>query len=186
MKLTKRIMTHDVLGIAAEERRRIIAEVADFNAKNDRDGEGVGITGICESTLIRPDGSGIHQVQANLITNAGFDFIADVLGKPAQPSELSHIGIGTGSRAAAAGDAALQSQTARVAAAYAHDAGTKVFTLESVFPAGTGTGNIREVAAFNAAAGGTMFNRIVFAAGDAVNKTAEDSLRETLTFTLRA
>lgn len=178
-----RIETKDVLSIGPEERAAMVKRLVDESRKR-LPGEGIGIMGVCESTLIRPDGSGVHHVQRNLITNAGFDLVCDVLGKNAQPSDLTHIGIGTGTTAAAAGDTTLDTQTARIEATYAHTSGTKVFTLEAVFAAGTGTGNIAEVGAFNAASSGTMFNRIVFAAGDRVNKTGDDSLRETLTFTL--
>ncbi|GAI09550.1 unnamed protein product, partial [marine sediment metagenome] len=68
----------------------------------------------------------------NLITNVGFDLIADVIGKDAQPSDITHIAIGNG----VAGDAtatALTSETDRQAGTYAHTPGTKAFTFTATF-----------------------------------------------------
>ena len=118
---------------------------------------------------------------SNLITNAGFDLAADVLGKSSQPSHLSHLAIGTGSTAAAAGNTALGTETARIAATYAHTNGAKTFTLKGTVAAGTATGSIREVGAFNSSSGGTCFSRRVF---NAVAKGSNDSLSITYTMTL--
>ena len=142
--------------------------------------EGIRLRGHAVLGLLRGDGTGLIVSQPNLITNAGFDLICDVLGKNAQPGDLTHIGIGTGAVAAAAADAALGAQTARVAADYAHNAGTKEMTLTTTVAAGTGTGDITEAGTFNAAAGGVMFNRTVFAA---IQKAATDTLRVQFTFT---
>ena len=118
---------------------------------------------------------------SNLITNAGFDLAADLLAKSSQPKELTHLAIGTGSGAAAAANTSLGAETARIAATYAHTTGAKTFTLKGTIAAGTGTGSIREVGAFNASSGGTCFSRRVFAA---VTKGANDSLSITYTLTL--
>jgi hypothetical protein len=72
----------------------------------------------------------------NLITNAGFDLIADVLGLDAQP-HITKMAIGDG----VAGDAtatALTNQTDIQDAVYAHTPGTKTFTLTATFSDVTG------------------------------------------------
>lgn len=68
----------------------------------------------------------------NLITNAGFDLISDVLGLNAQPPDITKMAIGDG----VAGDAtatALTNQTDIQDAVYAHTPGTKTFTLTATF-----------------------------------------------------
>ena len=148
--------------------------------KNRGTNEQAYIRGMLQMVLRRKDGSGLYVAHENLITNAGFDFLCNVVGKNAQPADLSHIGIGTGTTAAAAAQTALVTQNAKAIAAYAHVAGTKVFTMAVTFPPETGTGAVTESGCFNAANAGTMFNRVTFAA---VNKAAVDSLAITFTFT---
>ncbi len=73
----------------------------------------------------------------NLITNAGFDLIADVLGLDVQPPNITRMAIGNG----IAGDAtaiALTNQTDIQDAIYAHTPGTKTFTLTATFSDVTG------------------------------------------------
>lgn len=137
-------------------------------------------SGVSQQVLWREDGTVLYQSDHNLITDAGFDLLCDVLGNNTQPSDLTHIGIGSGTTAAAVGDTTLGSQLARVAGVYAHTTGTKVFTLTSTFPAGTGTGTVTEAGCFNAANAGTLFNRVVFGA---VTKGGADSFQQTFTFT---
>ena len=144
------------------------------------EGEQVYLRGMLQMVLRRKDGSGVYMAQENLITNAGFDLLCDVVGKNAQPGDLTHIGIGTGGAAAAAAQTSLTTQNARGTAAYAHVTGTKIFTMSATFAAGTGTGSVVEAGCFNAANAGTMFNRVVFTA---IAKGAADSLAVTFTFT---
>ena len=151
-----------------------------FAQKKPGNMEQVQLRGMLQMVLRRKDGSGLYAAHENLITTAGFNLICDVLGKNTQPSDLTHIGIGTGGTAAAVAQTSLVTSVARQSAVYAHVAGTKVMTLVSTFAPGTGTGNIVEAGSFNAQSGGTMFNRVVF---NAVNKAAADSLTTTFTFT---
>jgi len=68
----------------------------------------------------------------NLITNAGFDLISDVIGLNAQPPDITKMAIGDG----VAGDAtatALTNQTDIQDTVYAHTPGTKTFTLTATF-----------------------------------------------------
>ena len=139
------------------------------------------LTGVMESVLHKADGSALYVRKRNLITNAGFDFIADVIGKNSQPGDMTHIAIGTAATAAAATQTALVSEEARGTASYSHSAGTKVFTFETTFNPGDGTGALAESGVFNAASGGIMLNRVVFSV---LNKGASDSLTQRFTFTL--
>lgn len=117
----------------------------------------------------------------NLITDAGFDFISDVIGNGTQPGEMSHIAIGTGVTAAAVTDTALETELTRLAATYSHTVGTKVFILQALFGQGVGTGAITEAGLLNAAAAGTLLDRTVFAV---INKGANDELTEKFEFTM--
>ena len=143
--------------------------------KKDKNREAINIKG--KLKLIGRDKNGkvvfIKEVP-NLITNAGFDFIADVIGKTTQPSEITHMAIGNG----VAGDATattLTSETARSAATYAHTAGTKTFTFTATF---TSVVAATEYGCFNASENGTMLNTAGFTA------ITIDSLQIVATFTL--
>ena len=96
----------------------------------------------------------------NLITNAGFDLISDVLGLNAQPSDITHMAIGNG----AVGDATattLTNETDRQTAAYAHTPGTKTFTFTATF---TTVVAATEYGCLNADAVGTLLNTAGFTA----------------------
>jgi len=110
----------------------------------------------------------------NLITNVGFDFICDVIGLNAQPSDITHMAIGSG----AVGDATattLTSEDDRQLAAYAHTPGTKIFTLTSIFASVVAA---TEYGCLNAAAAGTLLNTAGFTA------ITVDSLEIVMTGTL--
>lgn len=110
----------------------------------------------------------------NLITNAGFDLISDVLGLNAQPSDITHMAIGDG----AVGDATattLTSETDRQTATYAHTPGTKTFTFTATF---TTVVAATEYGCLNAAVEGTLFNTAGFSA------ITVDSLEIVCTITL--
>lgn len=112
--------------------------------------------------------------QKNLITNAGFDLICDVVGLNAQPSDITHMAVGTG----VAGDATattLTTETDRQTATYAHSAGTKTFTLTATF---TSVSAITEYGCLNAASVGSLLNTAGFSA------ITVDSLEIEATFTL--
>jgi len=110
----------------------------------------------------------------NLITNAGFDFICDVMGLDAQPSDLTHMAIGNG----VAGNATattLTSETDRQTGVYAHTPGTKTFTFTATF---TTVVAATEYGCLNAGTGGTLLNTAGFTA------ITIDSLEVEMTITL--
>tara|TARA_A100001388_G_scaffold201663_1_gene152768 strand:- start:733 stop:1155 length:423 start_codon:yes stop_codon:yes gene_type:complete len=114
----------------------------------------------------------------NLVVTAGKNYVADRIKN--NSTVMSHMAIGTGSTAAAAGDTALGSQTARTALTSTTVTNNEIVYVDT-FPAGTGTGAITEAGIFNASSGGTMLCRTVFSV---VNKGANDAMTITWTVTV--
>jgi hypothetical protein len=81
---------------------------------------------------------------------------------------------------AAAGDTALQSELGRVALTSATTAAA-VTTYVASFPAGTATGAVTEAGVLNAASGGILLCRTVFAV---VNKGVNDAMSITWAITV--
>ena len=121
----------------------------------------------------------IIQEVDNLVVTAGKGYVASRM-KDATATAMSHMAIGSGSTAAAAGDTALGNQLGRVALTSTTVSGA-VVTYVASFPAGTGTGAVTEAAILNASSGGTMLCRTVFSV---VNKGAQDSMTVTWTVTV--
>ena len=115
----------------------------------------------------------------NLVVDTGLDYIASRM-KDATATAMSHMAIGTGSTAAAAGNTALGSEAARQAITSTTVTSNAVAYVAS-FAAGTGTGAITEAGILNAASGGTLLCRTVFSV---VNKGASDSMTITWTVTI--
>ena len=114
----------------------------------------------------------------NLVVTAGKNYVADRIKN--NSTVMSHMAIGTGSTAAAAGDTALGSQTARTALTSSTVTDNEIVYVDT-FAAGTGTGAITEAGIFNASSGGTMLCRTVFSV---VNKGANDAMTITWTVTV--
>ena len=115
----------------------------------------------------------------NLVVDTGLDYIASRM-KDATATAMSHMAIGTGSTAAAAGNTALETEAARVALTSTTVTANAVAYVAS-FGAGTGTGAITEAGILNAASSGTLLCRTVFSV---VNKGASDSMTITWTVTI--
>jgi len=132
--------------------------------------------GVLQLTLLDAAGNVKEQHEHNLVVNTGLAYIASRI-KDATATAMSHMGIGSGSTAAAAADTALGSQLARVTLD-STSLVTTTATNDSVqyvatFAAGTGTGAVTEAGIFNAGTSGTMLCRTVFAV---INKGALDTL----------
>lgn len=110
----------------------------------------------------------------NLVVTTGKNYVASRM-KDATTTAMSHMAVGTGSTAAAAGDTALGGEAARVALSSTAVSGADV-TYSATFPAGTGTGALTEAAVLNASSAGTMLCRTVFAV---VNKGVSDQMSVT-------
>ena len=121
----------------------------------------------------------VVQEVPNLVVTDGKEFVASRM-KDTTKAAMSHMAIGTGSTAAAAGDSALGSQADRNALTSTTVSGAAV-TYVASFGAGEGTGAITEAGLFNAASAGDMLCRTVFAV---VNKGSSDSMTITWTVTV--
>lgn len=136
--------------------------------------------------LIGPDGTvrEAGNLGQNLIVDAGLDLVKDRLHNPASVAAgTGYMGIGTGAVPEVAGDTTLGSEVAAARGAVTYTAGgVGTCTVERTYPAAGGYEpvTITEAALFNAAVGGTMFNRKVF---PAVIKTATDQLKVTCVIT---
>ena len=140
------------------------------------------LKGTFMAILKHPNGDVETRRKDNLILNAGFDFIADAIGKASgRPSVMGFTAVGTGTTAVASSQTALVTELARKAATYAHTAGTKVFTFSTYFAAGEATGAITEAGICNASSGGTFIDRVTFAV---INKGSDDELTVNFQFTL--
>ena len=121
----------------------------------------------------------------NLVVNTGLAFIISRMVGTTK-DVMSHMGIGAGTTAAAAGDTALGSPLgSRVALTRTTISGTnnEKVVYVATFGAGVGTGAVTEAGIFNASSSGDMLCRTVFAV---VNKAADDTMQITWTITLSA
>ena len=142
--------------------------------------DSIKVTGELKLTLTRPDGHVKHEVIIpNLVVTTGKNYIASRM-KDASATAMSHMAIGTGSTAAAAGNTALGSEAGRVALTSTTGSNSDVAYVATC-PAGTGTGAITEAGILNASSGGTLLCRTVF---NVINKAAADTLGITWTVTV--
>jgi len=121
----------------------------------------------------------------NLVVNTGLAYIASRMVGTSK-SVMSHMALGSGTTAAAAGQTDLVSILgSREALDITTISGTndeKVVYVSS-FEAGDATGAVTEAGIFNASTSGDMLCRTVFSV---VNKAADDTMTVTWTITLSA
>lgn len=135
-------------------------------------------------SVVLKDSDGAIKAQRdinNLVVTAGLGYIASRM-KDATATAMSHMAIGTGTTAAAAGDTTLGTELDRNALTSTTVTDNEIEYVAS-WSAGDGTGAITEAGIFNASSAGTMLARTVF---DVVNKAANDTLSITWTITLSA
>ena len=120
----------------------------------------------------------IVQEVPNLVVTAGKNYVADRMKN--NSTVMSHMAIGTSDTAAAAGQTALGSESARTGLTSSTVTDNEIVYVDT-FAAGTGTGAIKEAGIFNASSGGTMLCRTVFSV---VNKGANDAMTITWTVTV--
>ena len=133
--------------------------------------DSIEVTGELKLTLTRPDGHVKHEVIIpNLVVTTGKNYIASRM-KDASATAMTHMAIGTGSTAAAAGNTALGSEAGRVALT-STTVSTNNVAYVATFAAGTGTGAITEAGILNASSGGTLLCRTVFSV---INKASADT-----------
>ena len=115
----------------------------------------------------------------NLVVTTGKNLVASRL-VGTTPAVMSHMAIGSGTTAAAAGNTALGTELGRVSLT-SGSASSAVVTYVATFAAGTGTGAVTEAGLLNASSGGTLLCRTFFSV---VNKGANDSMTVTWTVTV--
>ena len=121
----------------------------------------------------------------NLVVNAGLAYVISRMVGTAK-AVMSHMALGSGTTAAAAGntdmESILGSREALDSTTISGSNNEKVVYVSSFEP-GDATGAVTEAGIFNASTAGDMLCRTVFAV---VNKSANDSLTVTWTITLAA
>lgn len=128
-----------------------------------------------------------HGVSTNLRTNAGTDWLADVMGKTTQPASAQWIALTTNTGAPAAGDTTLTGEIstgglARAQGAYAHTNGTSTFTISYTFTATATATAVHKAGLFNASSAGTLVFETVLSSD--VTLASGDTLTITWTVTL--
>tara|TARA_R100000951_G_scaffold90765_1_gene79070 strand:+ start:1204 stop:1650 length:447 start_codon:yes stop_codon:yes gene_type:complete len=138
------------------------------------------VTGELKITVTNDEGNVKKEIIVpNIVVTDGKEYIASRM-KDASATAMSHMAIGTGSTAAAAGDAALGTEAGRVALTSTTVTSNAVAYV-ATFPAGTGTGAITEAGILNASSSGDLLCRTVFSV---INKGAADTLGITWTVTV--
>jgi hypothetical protein len=141
-------------------------------------------TGELKIVVTAPDGTVKHEQEVkNLVVTTGLGYIASRM-KDTTATAMSHMAVGTGNTAAAAGNTTLGVESARVALTSTTVTAAAVAYVAS-FPAGTPASltAITEAGLFNASSAGTMLCRTVF---QPVNKDTGDTMSITWTVTMAA
>ena len=140
------------------------------------------VTGDVTLTLTDEKGNlKARQEIKNLVVNTGLTFISQRMLGTSQ-AVMSHMALGSGTNAAAAGDTALQTQVGnREALDTAVNDSPGVITYTSTFEPGDATGALTEAGIFNASTSGNMLCRTKF---DVVNKSSTDTLAITWVVTI--
>jgi len=116
----------------------------------------------------------------NLVVDTGLAYIASRM-KDATATAMTHMAVGTGSTAAAAGNTALGTQLGSRVALTSTTVTANSTAYVASFGAGVATGALTEAGIFNASTSGTMLCRTVFAV---INKGAADTMTITWTITI--
>ena len=116
----------------------------------------------------------------NLVVTTGLAYIASRM-KDATATAMTHMTVGTGNTAAAAGNTALETQLGSRVALTSTTVTSNSTAYVATFGAGVGTGALTEAGIFNASTSGTMLCRTVFAV---INKGASDTMTITWTITI--
>ena len=118
----------------------------------------------------------------NLVVDAGLDYIASRM-EGTSSNVMSHMALGSGTTAAAAGDTDLESILGSREALDSTTVTDNAVAYVASFEAGDATGAVTEAGIFNASSGGSMLCRTVFSV---VNKAADDTMSVTWTITISA
>ncbi len=139
------------------------------------------VKGFVTAVVTHEDGRTETIGQSNVVTNVGRNQFASIIAQDTSTFP-SHIGIGTGTTAAAVSDTALETEVDRNALV-SDSATSGVITYRAFFGKDEANGNtISEVGLFDAASSGNLFCRSVLSS--TVAKTASISISLTWTITL--
>lgn len=140
------------------------------------------IKGSCKVELFDKDGVlADERFVDNLIVTVGKNGITEqLLAAPSSPGKPTHMAVGTGAVAPAAGDTALGTESARVAFTSKSRA-ANVLTLVGDYAAGVATATLTEAGVFDAASVGNLYSRATFTG---IPKGASDTLKVTWTWTI--
>jgi len=116
----------------------------------------------------------------NLVVTTGLAYIASRM-KDTTATAMTHMTVGTGSTAAAAGNTALETQLGSRVSLTSTTVTSNSIAYVASFGAGVATGALTEAGIFNASTSGTMLCRTVFAV---INKGASDTMTITWTITI--
>ena len=120
----------------------------------------------------------VVQETENLVVTAGKNWVADRMNNA--NTVMTHMAVGTGTNAAAAGDTTLQTENDRNALTSTTVTNNAVAYV-ATWAAGDATAALTEAGIFDAASGGDLLARTVFSV---VNKGAADSMTITWTITV--
>lgn len=141
----------------------------------------VSIKGRVRAVLTGADGAVKHVEEVdNLITTAGRNALIARLASSPGTAVPTHMAVGTGATAAAAGDTTLGTEVDRNALT-SNTVSGNVLTMVGDWAAGDATAALTEAGVLSASSSGTLFSRAVFSA---INKAAGDTLQITWTYTL--
>lgn len=128
---------------------------------------------------IQKNGEVVRDIPNTIVTAGKNDIASLITGAGAV---MTHMAVGTGTNAVAAGDTTLQTESDRNALSTSGGtASTNTVEFVAVWNAGDGTGSLTEAGLFSASSSGTMLARTVFSA---VNKGSSDVLTITWTITV--
>tara|TARA_B110001454_G_scaffold203907_1_gene212195 strand:+ start:295 stop:717 length:423 start_codon:yes stop_codon:yes gene_type:complete len=120
----------------------------------------------------------IVQETENLVVTAGKNWVADRMNNA--NTVMTHMAVGTGTNAAAAGDTTLQTESDRNTLTSTTVTANAVAYV-ATWAAGDATAALTEAGILDAASGGDLLARTVFSV---VNKGAADSMTITWTITV--
>ena len=123
-----------------------------------------------------------ERTEKNLVVTTGLNYIASRM-KDATATAMTHMALGSGTTAAAAGQTDLVTLLGSREALDSTTVTANAVAYVSSFEAGDATGAVTEAGIFNASTSGTMLCRVVFSV---VNKAADDTMTVTWTITLAA
>ena len=123
-----------------------------------------------------------ERTEKNLVVTTGLNYIASRM-KDATATAMTHMALGSGTTAAAAGQTDIVTLLGAREALDSTTVTANAVAYVSSFEAGDATGAVTEAGIFNASTSGTMLCRVVFSV---VNKAADDTMTVTWTITLAA